>query len=274
MYSARVLSEDALRASYAEGYGSPRFLKGQHVNAKVDLLVLERLLPLAQVRHLLEVGSGYGVLLQRLRDTYGLDVQGVELSRQEAAYAAGTLGLKVFAGPLAEAGLAREGFDLVCCFQVIEHVADPGDFVAQLAAHTRPGGWLVVMTDNFASRVCRLMGPRFPLWIPHSHICHFTPRTLRRCLESVPGLRVTDVLSLTPWELLAMAAVALLRGRRPASECFDLERERRRERSGDYPLFWVRNLLDGWWSRAACRRHARGERLYMVARKEGAEVHA
>jgi polyprenyldihydroxybenzoate methyltransferase/3-demethylubiquinol 3-O-methyltransferase len=37
-------------------------------------------------------------------------------------------------------------FDVVSLFEVIEHVPHPSDFLEQVSAHVRPGGWLVLST--------------------------------------------------------------------------------------------------------------------------------
>ena len=62
---------------------------------------------------------------------------------------------------------------------------------------------MIIMTDNFESRAAKSLGAKFPKWIPHSHISHFSPNTLQACIESVKGLSVSRWLSYTPWELSA-----------------------------------------------------------------------
>ncbi|HWJ37756.1 MAG TPA: methyltransferase domain-containing protein, partial [Sphingomicrobium sp.] len=39
-------------------------------------------------------------------------------------------------------------FDLITCMEVIEHVADPSTFVAELARLLAPGGLLILSTPN------------------------------------------------------------------------------------------------------------------------------
>ncbi|KAH7036784.1 hexaprenyldihydroxybenzoate methyltransferase [Macrophomina phaseolina] len=39
-----------------------------------------------------------------------------------------------------------ETFDIVSCFEVVEHVNTPADFLQHLMAHVKPGGWLVGST--------------------------------------------------------------------------------------------------------------------------------
>ncbi|KAK7570222.1 hexaprenyldihydroxybenzoate methyltransferase mitochondrial precursor [Phyllosticta citricarpa] len=40
----------------------------------------------------------------------------------------------------------HDGFDVVSCFEVIEHVSMPAVFLQTLMPHVRPGGWLVMST--------------------------------------------------------------------------------------------------------------------------------
>jgi SAM-dependent methyltransferase len=84
--------------------------------------------------------------------------------------------------------------DLVSMFHVIEHLADPGAAVDQVARWLRPGGVFALETPNLESLDARLF--ESGLWggyhIPrHWHV--FTPGSLRRLLEArgfeVVGLR-------------------------------------------------------------------------------------
>jgi polyprenyldihydroxybenzoate methyltransferase/3-demethylubiquinol 3-O-methyltransferase len=39
-----------------------------------------------------------------------------------------------------------EAYDMVTCFEVLEHVHAPGPFLEKLMPHVKPGGWLVMST--------------------------------------------------------------------------------------------------------------------------------
>jgi polyprenyldihydroxybenzoate methyltransferase/3-demethylubiquinol 3-O-methyltransferase len=41
---------------------------------------------------------------------------------------------------------ADQGYDIVTCFEVLEHVNAPGPFLEKLMPHVKPGGWLVMST--------------------------------------------------------------------------------------------------------------------------------
>lgn len=269
IYSGRTLGPDSLDAYYRSGFGSDRQLQGQKVNAGVNLAVLSRLVDLAGVRRFLDVGTGYGFLLQALEDSYGIRGKGVELSDQEATYARETLGVDVEPCLLSEADLPHESFDLVASFEVIEHVPDPKSFLAELAAYVRPGGSLLVMTDNFESWACESLGPAFPKWIPHAHVSHFAPATLERCIEITQGLRVASVISYTPWELVARVIASTGRRAPTPENSFDLEATLRTEMGGTYRFYALRRAINRLWVRATHRRDARGALMYFLARKAG-----
>ncbi|KAF2853049.1 hexaprenyldihydroxybenzoate methyltransferase mitochondrial precursor [Plenodomus tracheiphilus IPT5] len=40
----------------------------------------------------------------------------------------------------------QQGYDIVTCFEVLEHVHAPGPFLSHILPHVKPGGWLVMST--------------------------------------------------------------------------------------------------------------------------------
>lgn len=98
----------------------------------------------------LDVGCGAGLLCEPLA-RMGAAVTGVDAAPQNivaAAAHAAQSGLKVDyrAGELSAQKLGR--FDLVTSMEVIEHVTDPAAFVAELVAHLKPDGLLIMSTPN------------------------------------------------------------------------------------------------------------------------------
>jgi 2-polyprenyl-3-methyl-5-hydroxy-6-metoxy-1,4-benzoquinol methylase len=261
LFSGRTMAPDVLERYYGETFGSERHLQGQRVNARVNLMVLRRLLDLRTISSLLDVGTGYGLLLPALRDRYGIDVHGVELSERESARARDRLGLDVRTRPLAKAGFEPDSFDAVISLEVIEHVLQPVAFVRELATYVRPGGIVVVGTDNFESADARALGERLPKWIPHTHVSHFGPVTLRRCLTEA-GLNVEGEVSYTPWDLYARR----LAPRRVQAE-YDLERVLREEMGGRFRLFRLRLVVNPIWAAVTLRRDLGGAMMFALARR-------
>lgn len=262
-YSSLVMDRESL-LKYYELYGGVRHLLGQQINAKNNLAVLERMLDFKQIENVLEVGAGYGFFLRNLLSRYPhLHATGVEMSDEESRYARDEFGLHI----VSELQMSEGPFDLVMSFEVIEHVKEPVEFVSDLARRVAPNGWLIIMTDNFFSPVVKSLGPEFPKWIPHTHICHFSKETLMRCIESVPGLEVRSVFSYSPWEVLGRELWVRLRRHREVRECYDIDASLDSEMGESFRLFRLRSLLNPLWTRLALRRNGNGTLIYVAARK-------
>src|SRR5262245_62733492 len=149
LFADAILDEQAMAHFYAESYGGLRHRQGQGVNASVNVRAVERLVRLEPGSRVLEVGSGYGFLLQALQRRFGVVPVGVELSREEVDYSRRMLGIETHDTALESSSLPTGSFALVACFETIEHVPDPVRFIRALARYVRPGGALLVMTDNF-----------------------------------------------------------------------------------------------------------------------------
>lgn len=85
--------------------------------------------------------------------------------------------------------LAPGSYDAVTLWAVIEHVPDPARTIAEMCALLKPGGALVLMTQNFASVQARVFKSRWLYLDPPRHLYQFDPGTLTRLAEA-QGLRV------------------------------------------------------------------------------------
>ena len=91
----------------------------------------------------LDVGCATGVLLDGLRAS-GWSATGVELNDEAAAYGRDRFGLDIKTGTLETVDLPANSFDLVMMWNVLEHVPDPAEALAQLNTVTKTGGRLVL----------------------------------------------------------------------------------------------------------------------------------
>ena len=115
--------------------------------AWVEVRTRERLQPISTLA-VLDVGCGAGLLSEALA-AVGARVTGIDVSEENvrvarAHAAAGGLAIDYRRGTLTEAVPSGERFDVVCCLEVIEHVADLAGFLGALSDRVRPGGLLFV----------------------------------------------------------------------------------------------------------------------------------
>jgi SAM-dependent methyltransferase len=134
---------------------------------------------------LLEVGCGHGLLLDEARAA-GFDAEGLELSRDAAAYARERLGLTVHEHTLAEH--SGERYDAIVLADVLEHLDDPLGAIDRCVRLLAPGGVLCLVTPDPSSRAARLAGARWWGYLP-AHTFLLPRATLRELLRE-RGLEV------------------------------------------------------------------------------------
>ena len=152
--------------------------------------------PFAGLR-LLDIGCGGGLLCEPMA-RLGVEVVGVDASAENVGTAkahADALGLAIdYRASTAEDLLAAGAgpFDLVLNMEVIEHVADPGQFLRDTARLIAPGGIMIVATLNRTAKAFTLakLGAEYILrWVPagtHDWKRFLTPDELRGFLAGEP----------------------------------------------------------------------------------------
>ena len=98
---------------------------------------------------ILDVGCGDGFHLNLLkkhgRKTWTLE--GVDLDKR-AVERAEKSGLTIHLGSIETIGLSRDAYDLVFMIQTIEHLEKPFEILSAARGVLKPGGRLVIVTDN------------------------------------------------------------------------------------------------------------------------------
>ncbi len=105
--------------------------------------------PLHDGARILDVGCGDGFHLRLLREfgNKSWQLEGIDLDRR-AIDAAERSGLKVHYGSVESLGLEPEIYDVIYTIQTIEHVERPDKFLSALSRLIKPGGRVVIVTDN------------------------------------------------------------------------------------------------------------------------------
>ncbi len=93
-----------------------------------------------------EIGCGYGVFVSLLQGT-GYRARGCDLSPKAVAYCQ-SRGLDVVEGKVPGIPLPRGAFDAAVSMHVIEHLPDPRGFVKEMMDLVRPGGVIVIVTED------------------------------------------------------------------------------------------------------------------------------
>jgi 2-polyprenyl-6-hydroxyphenyl methylase / 3-demethylubiquinone-9 3-methyltransferase len=107
-----------------------------------------------QGKRVLDVGCGGGILADSMARR-GADVLGIDLAAKPLKvaqlHAIEAQTPRVAYREVAVEALAKEmpeGFDVVTCMEMLEHVPDPGAIVAACGKLVKPGGWAFFSTIN------------------------------------------------------------------------------------------------------------------------------
>lgn len=259
MFSRETLQAAEIDQFYIDGYHDQRHMDGQRVNATVNVNVLRQFCPELSGRSLLDIGSGYGFLLDRARDCAA--VAGVELSQAQRDYSTRKLRLKTY--NKIDDLTADDQFDIITLFEVIEHIPEPREFILRVCDHLKPGGSLIIGTDNFASDVVNVLGRQFPKWIPHEHVSFFTGTTLTQMLGRLGPLKLAAVWSFTPWELQVRKLIFRATSGRKGGKTYSYEAERNADLAGGYRFFPLRLAINRIWFGLTSGPNLNGEMMYI-----------
>jgi len=181
------LSKSDLQACYDKEYFTGRVYKNYFEERNFRLRLFERKFDLVKryfprSGRLLDIGAAAGFFLEVARRN-SFETYGVEISKPAATYATKTLKLKVFAGELEDARFSNEYFDVITMWDVLEHLPRPVGTLRIVNRLLRRGGVLVIETLNTACVNAKVMGRRWPLYLPPVHLFYFSLGTLRMLLS-------------------------------------------------------------------------------------------
>jgi SAM-dependent methyltransferase len=133
---------------------------------------------------ILDIGCSSGAFLGTMRGELW-KLHGIEMEAQTAAKARATTGAEVFVGDAVDAPFAAESFDVITCFDLLEHVYQPRQFLMKVREWLKPGGIVYIALPNIDSWESRILGTYwFGLELPR-HLFHFSPRSLRYVMKSL-----------------------------------------------------------------------------------------
>jgi SAM-dependent methyltransferase len=136
---------------------------------------------------LLDLGCSSGSFLESLKGE-GWKLHGIEMSTDCAKIAEAKSDAQVFVGDILEAPFRRESFDVITCFDVLEHLYEPLRVMARVSEWLKPGGIFYVLVPNVNSGEARAFGSYWHgLELPR-HLFHYSPASLKFLAASV-GLR-------------------------------------------------------------------------------------
>ena len=176
-------SGDYLYHHYAEsGEDYIERVAEDHPSARGDFRVALQLLREAFPKGglILDVGCASGYFLESVGDKW--ERHGLEILHLAAQQARARGGINVHECGIGSAAFPGQSFDVVCSFDVVEHLTEPMSLFLEARRILKPSGWLVISTGDSRSPTARMSGSRWTyLGIPE-HLSFFNARSFRKGL--------------------------------------------------------------------------------------------
>jgi SAM-dependent methyltransferase len=128
---------------------------------------------------LLEIGCGNGFFLEEARAQGYAVVWGVEPSTAAIAQADSQVRPHIVCDTMRPGLFASEQFDVICLFQVLDHIPDPGALLDECLRVLKSGGVMLCINHNIGAASARLLKDRSPI-IDIEHTYLYSPATISR----------------------------------------------------------------------------------------------
>lgn len=124
----------------------------------------------------LDIGTAGGAFLDAAKQ-YGYNAYGMEPSADLVARGKAR-GLQIEQGTIESHSFSHGSFDMVCLWDVIEHLPDPKLALVEIRKLLKPDGVLLINFPDIGTWQAKLAGKGF-WWILSVHLHHFTRKSIR-----------------------------------------------------------------------------------------------
>jgi len=187
-------SEKKLKEFYASKYrriGKPKITGQSSPKELFDIYSrfqeerLELLHPyFSKKKRLLEIGCSSGMFLYHVKKYVG-EIVGIDYDIASAKYASKKCRCKVYTEDIENTDIKKNSFDIICVFQVLEHIKNPEDFLKKIKKYLKPNGIIAIEVPNLHDSLVYVYDlPYHRQFFFHSaHLWYFTEKSLKRMMS-------------------------------------------------------------------------------------------
>jgi 2-polyprenyl-3-methyl-5-hydroxy-6-metoxy-1,4-benzoquinol methylase len=182
VFSREILPDDILEKLYAES--KVTFSEYTDIIRKDYWKPLEQFSGIMKKDTALEIGCSNGFFLEELQKQGFKEVHGCEPSTEAKNIAASSVKNNIHTGFFTNEVYKDNTFDLICCFQTLDHLSNPLDILKTCYNKLKPGGLIYIIVHNVDGLQAKIFGEKSPI-IDVEHIYLFNPNTISLAVEKV-----------------------------------------------------------------------------------------
>lgn len=142
-------------------------------------------------KSLLEIGCGNGFFLETALSQGYTHVKGIEPSKDAIQSASPEIKPHIVCNMMQDGLFDDNSFDVLCMFQMFDHVAYPNVFLQSCRRALKPGGLVLCFNHNVEAFSAKLFGVKSPI-IDIEHTFLYSPKTMKVIFER-NGFKVLKV---------------------------------------------------------------------------------
>jgi len=134
-------------------------------------------------KKLLEVGAAYGFFIDIAKSHFNLAI-GTEIASEPSRYARENLNIDVRNLDIIEWDFDNIKFDLVCMWDVIEHLHSPNKYLQKLSVNMKKNSIIALTTPDIGSLVARVRKQNWRQIHPPTHVHYFNKKSIETILNN------------------------------------------------------------------------------------------
>jgi len=140
---------------------------------------------------ILEIGCGNGFFLEEALKVGFKDVYGIEPSPDVVKKAPLKIRKKIAVDFYKPRSFRKNFFDVICCFQTLDHIIEPNEFIQTCFKDLKKNGYVLFITHNTRAISAKVLGEKSPIF-DIEHVYLFDKNNIRKIFED-NGFEVIDV---------------------------------------------------------------------------------
>lgn len=192
IYYAKNLQDSALENLYQKSY----FSGDEYFDYKNDKSIIQKnfsyrlkdICKYVDTGNLFEIGCAYGYFLDLARKHFS--VSGIDIAKEPVEFAFENLKLDAHTGDYLTSRVNKK--DVFCMWDTIEHLKTPEKVIKKIHSDLNSGGYLFITTGDIGSLLAKLMGSRWRLIHPPTHLFYFSKKTITKLLND-SGFEVINI---------------------------------------------------------------------------------